>query len=86
MDKYQVKFKASAAKEYKKLPSQIKQRINVVIDKLSGNPRISGAIKLQGDNKLHRIRVGDYRIVFEIIDQELIIKVIRVRHRRDVYK
>ena len=52
MGKYQVKFKASAAKEYKKLPSQIKQRINFAIDKLSENPRISGVIKLQGDNKL----------------------------------
>ena len=86
MSKYQIKFKASASKEYKKLPSQVKKRINLVIEKLSDNPRSSGVIKLQGNNDLYRIRVGDYRIVFEIYDRELIIKVIRIGHRRDIYQ
>ena len=86
MSKYKVKFKNSASKEYRKLPSQIKKRVNVVIDKLADNPRISGVIKLQGNNLLYRIRIGDYRLIFEIYDRELVIKVIRIGHRRDVYQ
>jgi mRNA-degrading endonuclease RelE of RelBE toxin-antitoxin system len=51
MIKYQIKFKFSAAKELKSLPSNVKQRIAKVLEKLTENPRIFGVIKLQGDNK-----------------------------------
>ncbi|WP_017293608.1 type II toxin-antitoxin system RelE family toxin [Geminocystis herdmanii] len=86
MIEYQIKFKSSSAKELKNLPSNIQKRIGEVLEKIKENPRISGVIKLQGDDKLYRIRVGDYRLVFEIDDSEKLIKITRVRHRQDVYK
>lgn len=87
MVKYQVKFKSSAAKELKSLPSNIIQKIKRIIDEqLTENPRTLGVIKLQGDDKLYRIKVGEYRIIFEIDDSNKILKITRVRHRQDVYK
>jgi mRNA interferase RelE/StbE len=86
MIKYQIRFKLSSAKEFKNLPSNIQKRIEEVLEKMIENPRISGVIKLRGDDKLYRIRVGDYRLVFEIDDSEKLIKITRIRHRQDVYK
>lgn len=86
MIKYQIKFKSSSAKEFKNLSSNIQKRIGEVLEKMKENPRISGVIKLQGDDKLYRIRVGDYRLVFEIDDSEKLVRITRVRHRQDVYK
>lgn len=86
MIKYQIQFKSSAAKELKSLPLNVKQRMSKVLEKLTENPRIFGVIKLQGDNKLYRVRVGNYRIIFQINDQLKLIKVTRIRHRQDVYK
>jgi len=86
MIKYQIKFKSSSAKEFKNLPSNIQKRMGLVLEKIRENPRMSGVIKLQGDEKLYRIRVGDYRLVFEIDDSQKLIRVTRVRHRQDVYK
>ncbi len=85
MSSYQVKFKSSAVKELKNLPSQIQQRISTTIQKLQENPRPSGIVKLTGDDKLYRVRVGSYRVIFKIDDNERITKITRIRHRRDVY-
>ncbi len=73
MIKYQIQFKSSSAKEFRNLPPSIQQRIGKVFAQMTENPRISGVIKLQGDDKLYRIRVDDYRIVFEIDDKEDIV-------------
>lgn len=56
------------------------------IEALEENPRPSGCVKLAGDENLYRIRVGDYRIVYEIRDSVLIVTIIKVRHRREVYR
>jgi len=56
MIKYQIKFKSSTAKEFKNLPSNIQKRVGEVLEKMRENPRISGVIKLQGDDKLYRIK------------------------------
>jgi mRNA interferase RelE/StbE len=82
---YQIKFKSSAVKELKNSPSQIQKRISIKIEELRQNPRPSGVVKLTGDDKLYRVRVGNYRIVFSIDDTERIIRITRIRHRRDVY-
>lgn len=86
MTDYVLRFKTSAAKELRNLSSEIKQRIVLAIDELSQNPRPSGVVKLQGEEQLYRIRVGDYRIVYEIDDAAKLIRITRVRHRSDVYK
>ena len=86
MNDYSLRFKSSAAKEFRNLSSEIKQRVGLAVEELSQKPRPNGVVKLQGDDKLYRIRVGDYRIVYEIDDPEKLIQITRIRHRSDVYK
>ncbi len=86
MANYRLSFKSSAAKEFRKLPFAIQRKIVPVINQLCDNPRPSSIVKLQGDENLYRVRVGDYRIIYEIDDTEKCIRVMRVRHRRDVYR
>jgi mRNA interferase RelE/StbE len=56
------------------------------LDQLQQDPRPSGIVKLQGEDQLYRVRVGDYRIVYTIDDHDKIIKITRIRHRQDIYK
>ena len=86
MSDYSISFKSSAAKELKKLPVELQQRIAKIINKLIKDPRASGVVKLKGDNNLYRCRVGDYRIVYEISDSQQKIVITRIRHRKDVYR
>ncbi|MDY7013705.1 MAG: type II toxin-antitoxin system RelE/ParE family toxin [Cyanobacteriota bacterium] len=83
---YALRFKNSAAKEFRGLPTEIKQRIGTVLEQLRFHPRPDGVTKLKGDEDLYRIRVGDYRVVYEIDDAEKALRITRVRHRRDVYR
>lgn len=83
---YQIEFSKGAKKQFKKLPLDIQKRVAVKIDELSIEPRPNKAKKLQGNENLYRIRVGDYRIVYEIKDNILLVTVIKVRHRSEVYK
>ena len=84
---YQLRIKSSAKKELKRLPRSLLIRIKSAFDKLSKNPRPKGVIKLKTNlANLYRIRIGDYRIVYEIQDHILIIIVISVGHRREIYK
>jgi mRNA interferase RelE/StbE len=64
----------------------VQERIVGRIEELAAEPRPRGAVKLQGEDDLYRIRVGDYRVVYTIRDEELIVLVLRVGHRRDVYR
>ncbi|MBF2058334.1 MAG: type II toxin-antitoxin system RelE/ParE family toxin [Cyanobacterium sp. T60_A2020_053] len=86
MIEYQIKFKSSTVKEFKNLPSSMQKRIGDILEKMKQNPRTSGVLKLKGDSQLYRVRVGDYRIIFNIDDEQKLVKVTRIRHRQDVYK
>jgi mRNA interferase RelE/StbE len=86
MTQYEIQFKSSAAKEFRKLAPEIKTRIRESIDTLKMEPRPIGVKKLAGETDLYRIRVGDYRVIYEIDDTEQIVLVTRVRHRREVYQ
>jgi len=86
MNKYTINFKSSAAKEFRKLPIQAKKPIRNTIDQLSYFPRPSGIVKLQGDDNLYRIRVGNYRIIYAIDDVLKLVIITRVKHRKDVYR
>jgi mRNA interferase RelE/StbE len=82
---YSVKIKASAAKALAKINKPDRIHLIEAIDRLKENPYAGSALK--GEFKgLRRIRVGNYRIVYEIQEQELIILVVRVAHRREVYR
>ena len=67
------------------MPAKDRQRIVRRIEALAENPRPAGAEKLSGDDK-HRIRQGDYRILYEIEDAQLVVTVVRIGNRREVYR
>ncbi len=81
---YSVTILPSAEKQIKKLPTNVNLRIISAIEKLSSNPRPQGYKKLKGTSAL-RIRVGDYRILYEINDDRLVILVIAAGNRKDIY-
>lgn len=84
MAKYSINFKASVAKDLRAIPKQDVARILSRINALAENPRADGCIKLSG-NDCYRVRQGLYRIVYEIQDDRLIVLVIKVGHRSNIY-
>ncbi len=86
MPEYSVQFLPSAAKEFKKLPVAVKQRISVQIDALRLDPRPPGTKALQGGNGQLRIRIGDYRVIYRIQDEQLTVLILKVGHRNKIYK
>lgn len=87
MVSYRVKIKSSAQKEIRKLPSKgLRDKVVDIIDSLYAIPLPEGSKKIKGSNNIYRIRQSTYRIVYQIYKNELLILVIRVRHRKDVYK
>jgi len=83
---YRVFLERAAEKDLKSLPLKLHNRIIVALQALAKNPRPSGCRKLTGSDSDWRIRVSDYRIVYEIDDSAEIVRVNRVRHRREVYR
>jgi mRNA interferase RelE/StbE len=83
--KYKIEIKKSAVKEIKKLPNRDIKKILERISSLANNPRSQNSIKLSADEK-YRIRVGVYRILYEIKDELLIVTVVKVAHRKDIYR
>ncbi|WP_169763140.1 type II toxin-antitoxin system RelE family toxin [Mobiluncus mulieris] len=81
---YSVIFTSAAARQIRKMDAAVRSRILKEIENLSGNPRPAGVKKLVGE-PAWRIRVGDYRIIYEIEDSRLTVTVIRAAHRREVY-
>lgn len=85
MAKYKITFKKSVAKDLRSIPNQDVTRILKRIDDLSEDPRADGCIKLSGKEK-YRVRLGLYRVVYEIRDDVLVVNVVKVGHRSSVYK
>ncbi len=83
---YTVEFFASAANEFRQLHSDIKVRVKLAIDALCSNPRPVGVRKLKGHKDLYRIRVGSYRVIYRIEDKARLVRITRIRHRREVYR
>jgi len=84
MEKYKIEIKRSAVKEIKKSPSKDLKKILVKISSLAENPRPKGCVKLSADEK-YRVRVEIYRILYEVKDKHLIVIVVKIAHRKDVY-
>jgi mRNA interferase RelE/StbE len=86
VEKYKVSIKRSAVKEIEAIPQRKeRQRIIRRIGQLAEDPRPPGSKKLSGNDK-YRVRHGSYRIVYSISDDELIVVVVKVGHRKDVYR
>ena len=83
---YDIKFAKPVAKQLKSLSPQEQQRIKSKIDALVDSPRPDGVVKLSGEDDLYQIRVGDYRIIYSIQDHKLLILVLKIGHRRNVYQ
>lgn len=83
---YTVEFSSGAERDFRKLAREIQLRLRPRIDALADHPRPAGAKKLSGGHELWRIRVGDYRIVYELRDRILVVLVVRVAHRREAYR
>jgi mRNA interferase RelE/StbE len=83
---YRVELAPAAARELRRLDRSIQQRIGDALDALQQNPRPAGCKKLSGPAGWWRVRVGDYRIVYSIHDDRLLVLVVRVAHRKDVYR
>jgi mRNA interferase RelE/StbE len=86
MPQYAVTFARSARKELQSLPSAVATRILDKIDILSFEPRPPGSKKLSGTGSLWRLRVGEYRVIYEIDDKNSIVDVSVVRHRKEAYR
>ncbi|GAB3614469.1 type II toxin-antitoxin system RelE family toxin [Humibacter ginsengisoli] len=82
---YRVDFTTAAARQVKKLPRPARDRVLDAVDDLGEDPPPHGAKKLVGEDTAWRIRVGDYRVIYDIFDEELRVIVIRAAHRREVY-
>ena len=83
---YRIEVKPSAADALAKIPQTHRRRIARKIDQLADNPRPRGAIILEGRAALYRIRVGDYRVIYQIQDAALVVLVVRIGGRGDVYR
>lgn len=86
MSRYRIEFLKTAKKELAKLPKQVQKRISAKIDALLLDPYPPDSKKLKNGDGRFRIRVGDYRIIYRLEDEKLVILVIKIDHRRDVYK
>ena len=83
---YRVFLERAAERDLSRLPARLHKRVISAIQLLSDNPRPSGCRKLTGADRDWRIRVGDYRIVYEVDDASGEVRINRVRHRREVYR
>ena len=85
MARYSITFKKSVAKDLRAIPKKDVGRIVRRIDALADEPRPVGAEKLSAQER-YRVRQGVYRILYEIADAELIVSVVKIGHRRDIYR
>lgn len=84
--KYSILYKRSASEELLQLPANIAYKVRAAINSLSENPRPQGCKKLKGSVNEYRIRIGNYRIIYTIANTVLIVTVIKIAHRKDVYR
>jgi mRNA interferase RelE/StbE len=85
MGKYKIIFRKSVAQDMRRIPNRDLRKILATIDSLSEEPRPSGVERLSGQEK-YRVRQGNHRIIYEINDEEVIVVVVKVGHRKDVYR
>lgn len=83
---YRVTLTPAAVRQLRKFDPQVRRRLQAAIELLAGQPRPPAATRLVGGSGEWRVRTGAYRIIYEIRDDELLILVIQVGHRREVYR
>jgi len=83
---YRVEYTPRSNRQFRRLPVSVQRRLIPIIDALAVDPRPLGVKAVAGPEPLLRIRVGDYRVVYEVEDDVLIVLIVAVGHRRDVYR
>ena len=83
---YRLRLSRDARKYFSRLVSSDMKKISAVIDALAFDPRPRGSVKLAGYESVYRIRKGEYRIVYEIVDYEVLVFIIRIGRRKDIYR
>jgi len=83
---YTIKFRPAVERSLKKLPKKELIRIKRKTDALAENLPDPGTTKMKGNNTFHKIRAGNYRIIYEIHDDTLMVRVTKIGHRKDIYK
>jgi mRNA interferase RelE/StbE len=84
--KWRVLISQRAKRMLRRLPKPLKQRLAQTFDDLAHNPRPPGCKKLSGGDQLYRVRVGDWRVIYAIEDEQLIVLIITLGPRQDVYR
>jgi mRNA interferase RelE/StbE len=85
MEKYRIVFRKSVARDLRPMPTKDLRKILAIIESLSEESRPSGIEKLSGQDR-YRLRQGNYRVIYEINDKEVVVAVVKVGHRKDVYQ
>lgn len=86
MASYRIEWRSSARRELRRLAPSAVSRIVQAVRALGNNPHPRGCRKLRGSEQTYRIRVGTYRVVYELFEGRLVVEIVRVRHRRDAYR
>ncbi|MBI5576435.1 MAG: type II toxin-antitoxin system RelE/ParE family toxin [Deltaproteobacteria bacterium] len=83
---YEILIQPTAVRDLRKLPREVRKRIGRKLDELANEPRPADAKLLKGNEGFSRVRVGDYRIVYTIREKILVVLVVRIGHRKDIYR
>lgn len=83
---YEVQILPKAVRQIKALSVEVRQDISLTIQSLANQPRPIGVKKLSGEKDIYRVRVGNYRVLYQIVDKVLVVVVVSVGHRREVYR
>ena len=86
MAQYRIEVSATAERQLKKIRREDKVRILRSISLLAGDPRPSGCRKMSGYDDIYRLRIGDYRVIYEVDGRRIIVVILKTGHRREVYR
>jgi len=86
MEFYEIEWRRSTKRDLRRISHEQTLKIVSAVEALRENPRPYGSVKLTGSDCAYRIRIGDYRVIYEVYDHKVIIEVVKVGHRREVYR
>jgi len=86
VNRYRVEAKPAFERSFDRLPPEAQRRVSARIDSLADDPRPDGCQKLAGSADLYRVRVGEYRVIYQVSDAALVVLLLKAAHRREVYR